>query len=560
MGKRTQIHCGPPKGVRNTQDPYDQDPAYLVNARNGYIPDPDGDSGWYARPGFALVNSGAQISSTGRAQGGYAHTNLDGEVFDFVVIGGKLYRADTTLVAFTDVTPVGITIDAGATARISFASLAGEMIVSDGVNPPWIASSLDTTPIVGTAINFDGAGTDWSAQWITVYSGALVVLMNQLDGTYAKTDIAWSAPGDASIGYQQANYDYRWTLEQTGSAPIYAIHGTNVGLYYWRQRSIGVATGALGPHFQTTHTDDAVADNVGTQSPQCIQRFENKIFFIDQIGRPWMLPLGSVPKPIWQDMRTEVAAAQTSYQAVTEVVSTAAIEPTLNLYLVAIWSALPSSSYPCVQWFAFDTLTGRYMGPWSVTTTGLGKTTVECLSTFLDNVGRAVLMVFGSKDAGDNPSSPPAGGYAWSFNALLGTPDFLCTEDLNRLTTEDNTRLTTEGQEQVWTDNGVVPDIFVTTDRLGYSTDTVWNFDSCSTITNADTQVSVTITTTTVTRVEGSPAPSPSQDGTYRLVAGLNVMGRGASVTTRPLTADTQWVWQQTQLVAIPSLAGPSDA
>jgi hypothetical protein len=532
----------------------------LVNARNGYIPDPDGESGWYARPGFSLTNQGAQITATGRARNGYAHTNLDGEVFDFVVIGGKLYRADTTLVSYTDVTPAGITISSSATACISFESLAGKMIVNDGVNRPWVAGDLASTPITGTYIDFDGAGTSWSAQWITVYSGALVVLMNQLDSAYAKTDIAWSAPGDPTIGYQQSGYDYRWTLEQTGSAPITGIKGTNVGLYYWRQQSIGIATGALGPDFQTTHTDDAVADFVGTQSPQCIKQFENKIFFIDQIGRPWMLPLGSVPKPIWQDMRTEVAAAQTSYQAVTQVVSTAAIEPTLNLYLVAIWSALPSSSYPCIQWFAFDTLTGRYMGPWSVTTSGNGKTTVETLCTFLDNVGRSVLMVFGSKDDGSNPSTPAAGGYAWSFNALLGTPDFLCTEDLNRLTTEDSERLTTEGQEQVWTDDGVVPDIFVTTDRLGYSTDSVWNFDSCSTITGADTQVSVTIVTTTATRLEGSPTPSPSQDGTYRLVAGLNVMGRGASVTTAPLTADTQWVWQQTQLVAVPSLAGPEDA
>lgn len=513
-----------------------------------YIPDPAGASGIYARPGMTLLNGGASIFSPGRAEGGYAHIDLSGVVYNFVVIGGHLIRVDQTLATFTDVTPVGVTIDGSDSTRIKFVSLAGIMVVSDGIHRPWVASNLSSTPITGTYIDFDGSGTDWSAQDITVYSGAIVVLLDQFDGAFAKTDIAWSAPGDPTLGYQQPTYDYRWTLEQTGSAPIYAIHGTNIGLYYWRQRSIGLATGALGPDFQTTHTDDAVADNVGSQSPQTVQGFSDRLFFTDQIGRPWMLPLGGAPVAIWQNMRAEIDASLTSYQSVTSIVSTSAFEPTLNIYHVGIWSAAPSGVAPIVQWFAFDAATGNYLGPWYIVDSNGTKYSVELLCTFLDNTSRTTMMIFTS------------GGKAWSFNALLGTPDLLTTEGGSFLTTEDADRLTTEGQDAVWTDNGVVPGIGITTNRLGYQSDVVWLIDQATVITGSASPVRITSQTpNSANTLEGTPTPSPSQDGTYRCVVGAYEYGRGVEWTVSPTTAEEQWSFQMLSMIGVPSLAGPDD-
>ena len=559
LGRRSQIASGPPKGVVNSRDPFDDDPGTLQDARNGYIPAPDGGSGWYARPGFSLLNGGAAIygsASAIRFQGGYAHTALDGTTYNFLVIGGHLFRIDETLTTFTDVTPVGVTIDSGTTSRVKFVSLAGELVVSDGVHRPWIASNLANTPITGTYIDFDGVGTEWSAQDITVYSGAIVVLLNVLDGVYAQTDIAWSAPGDPATGYQQPTYDYRWTLEQTGSQPIFAIHGTNIGLYYFRQLSIGLATGVLGPDFQTAHTDDAVANNLGTQSPQTVIGFSDRLFFTDQIGRPQMLPLGGHPVPIWQQLRADVTDASTAYQAVTARVSTAAYEPTLNLYLVGIWSPTPSIQAPVTQWFAFDAATGRYVGRWNVTSADRGNTAVDLLCSAIDNTGRVTLLACGSKD-----TAPATTGYVWSFNALLGTPDQLATEDGDFLTTEDGVRLTTEGQEEVWMDNGVVPVISVTTVRLGYSADVLWNVDQATIITGSAAPVAVTmVASATPSTVEGTPTPAASNDGTYRCVVGANVLGRGTQVTVSPTTAETQWSYQRSVLTGVASLAGPEDA
>lgn len=560
IGQRTTLRSGPWKGVRNTIDPFDDDPSVLYNARNIYIPDLENGSGTYQRPGFTLLNGGNAIYTSGsafRAAGGYCHTALDQTAYNFVVEGGHLFRVDQTLSVFTDVTPVGVTIDSGISTRVKFVSLAGVLVVSDGVNRPWIATNLASTPITGTYIDFDGAGVTWSAQDITVYSGAIVVLLKVFDGIAARTDIAWSAPGDPATGYQQPTFDYRWTLEQTGSNPIFAIHGTNIGLYYWRQRSIGLATGALGPSFQTSHTDDAVADNVGTQTPQTIIGFTDRIFFTDSIGRPQMLPLGGTVQPIWLQMRSEVDSASVSFQSVTAITSTAAFEPTLNLYLVGLWSPQATSQSPVSQWFAFDAATGIYLGPWSVVSATGGQTAVETLCTFSDNTGRSVLMVFGSK-----ATAPATGGYAWSFNALLGTPDVFETEGGTLITCEDlTTHLTTEGQDEVWMDNGVLPPISITTARLGYSSDYVWNVDQATVITGTDSPVSVTLQTpTTAGTVEGTPTPSASADGTYRCVVGADTQGRGTQVTVSPTNGDAQWSAEQVTLVAVASLAGPEDA
>lgn len=552
LGQRTNLKCGPVKGVRFTVSPYDDDPSYLYNAQNMYVPEPDGQSGIYGRPGFSLLNSGNKVYTSGRAQGGYAHTDFDNVSYNFYAAGGKLYRADQSLVTFTDVTPVGVTIDPGNTTRVKFVSLDGQMVVSDGVNPPWIASNFASTPITGTYIDFDGSGTDWDVQDITVFSGAVVVLAKTLGGVGARATILWSAPGDPNLGYQQPNFDYAWTLEQTSSKPIFCIHGTNIGLFYFRQNSIGLLTGALGPDFQTTHTDDAVADNVGSESPQTILGFSNRLFFTDQIGRPWMLPLGGAPIPIWQNMRAAVDAAQTSYQSVTAVVSTAVIEPTLNLYLAAIWSQTPSIAAPCDQAYCFDAQIGGYVGFWTVTSGTRGQCAIELLCTFLDNVGRSVLMAFGSKD-----TAPADSGYAWSFNALLGQPDRITQEDGGLLLTEDlSDALATEGQAEVWMDNGVLPVIAATTVRLGYATDFVWNFDLATAIVGSDTPVTMRCTTPTVANVlEATPSPSPSQDGTFRVVGGLEIQGRGLELTISPTTATEQFSFQQASVAAVPSLA-----
>lgn len=249
---------GPWRSVQTTgKDPFDDATDVLHDAWNGYIPDTKNGSGFFYRPGFNLSNSGAQLAATAGARGQAVinHISPDGVSYNFVIFGGKVYRADAQFVLFTDVTPVGVTISTTA-KQIYWVSFGTQLVIHDGTNKPWIASSLSSTPIVGTYIQFNAANHAWAAFGPPrVYGGSVFMVLSHVNSTYARTDIVWSAPGDASLGYQQATYDFRWSLIQTSTDPIFALAATNTQLYYFREHSIGSISGPVGPSLQANATD-----------------------------------------------------------------------------------------------------------------------------------------------------------------------------------------------------------------------------------------------------------------------------------------------------------------
>jgi hypothetical protein len=295
--------------------------------------------------------------------------------------------------------------------------------------------------------------------------------------------------------------------------------------------------------------------NVGSQSPQTFIQFGNTIYFCDQIGRPWKFDLGSAPVPIWHQLRGIVDVSSTGSPLVTARVATAVFEGTFNLYCVAIWSPQPSISTSPIEWHAFDALTGTYVGRWSIG--GGTGTTVDCLGSFIDSQGLTTLVVLGSATVG-GPS-----GFAWGMSDLAGVPDFLTLEDGTTMLTDESTppvSMTTEGQTAVWMDNGAVPLITVTTDRLGYADDTVWLYDQLTVLTGTPTPLAVTVTTPLIANtLEGTPTPNPSTDGINRTAFGLDVQGRGMEVTVSPTTADSQWSLDRLSVVGIPSAAMMDD-
>src|SRR5712672_926905 len=286
-GGLTSFRSGPWKGVASTLDPFDFGDEYLIDAMNTYFPDPQDGSGVYARPGFDLLNNGAAVvtpSTLFRGQGGFSYTSLAGTTSNFVVFNGKLLRGDAVLGSFTDVSPGGITIDASVTTRVFGTQFITQLIVTDGVNRPWLLTNPTSTPVTGTYIDYDGSGTTWSAFGPFVpYGGSVFCIVNQANSVASRSDLMWSAPGDASVGYQQTNYDFRWTLFQSADgaqpAQLYGLAGTNAALYYWRESSIGAISGVPGPNLQGQATHDAISKNVGTLSPQSIQQYGLTIFF-----------------------------------------------------------------------------------------------------------------------------------------------------------------------------------------------------------------------------------------------------------------------------------------
>jgi len=551
---RQVLSNGPWKGVRDTIEPFDDTQDLAQDATNIYISDIVNGSGAMARAGFTLLNTGLPIYS-GKGQCVYTHVALDGTAYPFIVGGGRLYRGNAGLTTFTDVTPIGVTID--PTARVKMVSLGDDLIVNDSVHPPWIGSNLASTPITGTYIQYDAANSAWAAHDITVWGGGIVAVLHQVAGVPRHSDISWSEPGTPATGWQQLDFDNNWTLEQTGSSPIYAIVGTNVALYYFRDRSIGAISGALGPDLQTTSTHDAISFNVGTRYWASVQLFGNHIYFADIIGRAWRVALGSTPEAIWLNLRSQISKAPSMFPAMTEQVLCSAFEPSLNLYLLAAYTQNPALTAPPNEMYSFDARTGQYCGRWNIK--GPAGVSIESMGTLEDGLGGVRMVVLGSKTAG-----PAAGGWGWSFNAVTSAASsHLISEGpkANFITTEGGLRLSTEGQPINWTDDGALPDISLTTNRLGYASDVSWIIDRCTVVTGSPDPVQVAMRTSAQPlTVEGVPTPGISSDQTYRLVCGARIVGRGTQVTVKPMRVTGQWSLSQISVVAMPSQARPEDA
>lgn len=571
--KALRLLSGPWTNVITTRDPFDYGADDLIDAKNGYIPDPDAGSGFYARPGFDVLNNGDPVTTSAtpfRGQGAFSFTETDytgaSTTYNFVVFNAKLYRADSTLSVFTDVTPVGIGMS--DTTRYYGTTFVNQCIVTDGRNRPWLLTNPSSTPVTGTVIDFDGMGTTWSAYGpFVTYGGSVFCILQQVNLVSARGDIAWSIPADASQGYQQPDYDFRWTLVQSADGsnppPITGLAGDNDALTYWRESSIGSISGAPGPNLQGQSTHDAISKNVGTLMPQSIVQYGTTKFFADALGRPYRLVPGNDPEPLWLQMRQIVSESQgVAFPAVTQRVCTAAFEPTLNLYIVAPWSPIPSQSAPATEGYIFDGRTGKYFGRFGIA----GGIQLETLGIFIDGNGRGLLIALGSLDV-PTSSMLADSGYVWGMNALVAIGDTLTTEDpapgLVYLTTEDGVLLlTTEGSNQEgWLDNGEVPEFYATTPDMGYDIDALLNVDRAEALVNSGGSYAVSARTSALAdTAQGTATATTSEDGVGRLVVGFDrVAGRGVAVTLTATTATEQNIIQQISANAVASRLTPED-
>lgn len=552
---------GPWSSVETTLDPFDSGPDKLVDASNVYAPDIEQGSGFYARPGMNLLNGGTQLTGNAspfRGQGTITHTDLSNVTYNFVFFGGKMYREDATFTTATDVSPVGITIDPAVATRVYGTSFANTLVVTDGVNRPWLATNLSSTPITGTYIDYDSGGTTWSAFGpFRLYAGSFFCILNQVNNVQRRTDISWSNPGDASTGWQQTNFDFNWTLGQTEADPLTAIYGTNDGLYYFRETSIGKIVGIPGPNLQNSHTDDSVSKNIGTLAPQSLVGYGTLLYFTDAIGRPYRIVPGADPEPIWLQMRGIVNTQTVGFSGVTRNVTAAAFEFTTNTYIVAIWSPIPAQSCPAVEGYIFDMRTGKYFGRFSIA----DGIQIETLGAFVDSNGRHTMVALGSI-AAPTSSSVAASGYVWGIKALEALGEFCTTEDGVFSVTEDGVLCTTEGTSASnWLDNATVPEIYVITPRFAYAIDKVVTVDRVTALVGNTAPVSVSVVTASqALTLEGTPTPSTVQDSISRLTVGVDgIQGRGATVKLQPTTAPSQWSVQRVQVQGVQNISPPDE-
>jgi hypothetical protein len=394
-----------------------------------------------------------------------------------------------------------------------------------------------------------------------VYGGSVFCILNEVNGTFRRSDISWSIAGNAAVGWEQTDYDFNWTLLQsvgnTAPPPLFALAGTNTALIYFRELSIGAISGAVGPDLATSATHDAISQNIGTQAPQCVVQYGDAIYFVDQIGRPYRLIPGAAPEAIWLQLRQIVDAASIGFPAVTRRVAVGAFEPTLNQWVGASWSAIPSAELPAQEGYMFDARTAAYMSRFSIA----DGAQLEAMGNFLDASGRSLLVVLGSLVAPVG-TAVATSGYVWTMNSLASVGDLLTTEGGVFLTTEDGVSLATEGNDEAnWMDGDSVPMRSVTGPRFGYDIDQVLTADRASALLTTASPVTVALQTSAVSETtEGTPTPVTTQDGISRIVVGSKgIQGRGIRVTVSPTTAPDQFSLQQLALNATVNTAAPDE-
>lgn len=162
------------------------------------------------------------------------------------------------------------------------------IVFSDGTNTPW---TWDGTAGVGGLTKLTNAPVAYGRP--TVYYAKLFFIKSSERDT-----IVWSEEAEANTGYEASGYSNVWKLGQTGTAPLYALTGTNEGLYYFRERSIGVIRGAVNADFVTSGVHDAVSRSVGTLSPRGVAVSTDGLWFADAGGGVRYLPFGGTPEPV----------------------------------------------------------------------------------------------------------------------------------------------------------------------------------------------------------------------------------------------------------------------
>ena len=524
-GKAYTFAAGGWTGVNDQIFPYDDSQEFLTDALNGYLPYPAEGCEFAARPGFALPPI-SMTANAGMACAMWTHMALNGSIYRFAAIDGKLYRLTGSPVInlATDVTPAGITIDnaAAPTARFSMRSFGDTLIFSDGVNRPWLGTSLASTPITGTYIDIDGSGSAWASPAPPVeYQGSLFFIVSAysagIGAVEAGVGLVWCEPNQPSVGYCQPNYADFWNLiqqtgAQIGSLNLRALAATNNGLYYFREYSIGSLQGTPSVNFSSTATTDLVSQNVGTAAPGSVVQWGSNIFFVDTLGRPWMFTEGSGLQAIWQQLRGVISATPSllANPLATALVGVGCLVPQLNLVVLGGWSGSLTGSpvngpLGASTLYAFSQDTGVYHGRWTGAST---------LATF------DALAVM--KDVNSNPVFVAMCTPAQSLTANTWWQSLLSASN--------------------WEDNGVTIPILAQTQRLGYGAATEWTLNMVRVVTSNVTPVTLTVVATNGTIGPYTATPPASGDGTNLAQwAPTQTVGRGVQLQLTPTTTTTQW-------------------
>jgi hypothetical protein len=376
-----------------------------------YIPDPKNGSGIFARHGFQgqLAQLGASNDAR-QGQGVYSTRQLNGTLRRFCFGGGRMYEWDG-LTTFTDITPVGVTID--STNPVFCALLNGELLVSDENNKPWIYT-LETGAV--ETIKYNDLDEEWNTKGgIVIYSGYPVAIVKSVgqvtlaaenldtltteSGIDLTTEplegfrntIAWGDAFTARTGWNQLDVDHTWQLTQTSGELLGCLFAEEGKLVYLRTEGMGYISGPVvagdGSQWRGSSTRDAIDALTGTDAPAAFIAVDDKYFFLDVEGRPQMMSRSGKPVGLWLPIRREVEQHFGTQMNRSNVVTYGRVgyHKEYDVVLFTIWDR--------TTLYAYNAKTGNYLGTWQVA----GGIHITMLGRLPDAYERDTFIILGSR-------------------------------------------------------------------------------------------------------------------------------------------------------------------
>jgi hypothetical protein len=343
------------RGMRDSTGPLVDTSDTVYAARNVYIPPGVAGIGYVGRPGLEPITASALGSAGVRAgQGGCTWTLANGTRQQVAIVGGRVYTIDiangTATQALDAATLTAATVTLSSTTRVACVPFGDVLIVSDGVNDPWLWTGATNAGVTRVAI---GALYGPPA----IHYGKVFALKAN------RRTMIWSEEGDATTGYDVGGYNNAWDDPGAYNDPMVGVAGTNEALYVFRERSSLTVTGAVNEDFQTAGTRASLSEKIGAGSPWAIVVLpdgggQNSVMVLDAAARPHVATHGAGMTPMWADCEQTIA-----------MVPRASLVNSIGLYDDATGCVLfgvpgVGQTFP-TMWLAFGSNPLRFQAVWT---------------------------------------------------------------------------------------------------------------------------------------------------------------------------------------------------
>lgn len=223
------------------------------------------DGVYVARPG--LTQLGTQLVAS-KVQGIVNYEELDGTLHTLAFANADMYEYDWGLDTWTqtDLAAQGVTMD--ASSPLDFANSRGRLIVTDGVNTPWMWDGTTFTVLVNAPI----------AAGVTVYYDKVFFF----DKPTAQNEFEWSDEGNPQQGY--AAVEQAWEFAQTDAGAIKSLGALNNSLVVLKEDSAANVRGAVEETFQTDAVREGLSETEGTIARRSVVVVDGDVFFLSQNG------------------------------------------------------------------------------------------------------------------------------------------------------------------------------------------------------------------------------------------------------------------------------------